>query len=66
MTTRAGSARTNIYSLVDGSNVVQNLCVWDGVTTFVPTGLTPVQALTDVKILDTYIASVFESTVDSK
>lgn len=66
MATRAGSARTNIYALVDGGGVVQNIVVWNGIDTFSPAGLTPTQALDDVKLADAFSVDTFTSTVDSR
>jgi hypothetical protein len=50
--------------MVDGSNTVVNLCVWDGVTPFSPEGITLIQS-DDAQIGDVWDGQKFNTPVSN-
>jgi hypothetical protein len=49
---------SNRYAMIDSTNTVLNICLWDGVTPFNPPGMTLVQSDT-AQVGDTYADGVF-------
>jgi hypothetical protein len=52
------SAQIQTYAMVDATQTVVNVCLWDGVTEFAPAGVTLVQSDT-AKVGDTYDGTNF-------